>query len=229
MVDSLASGGDISRAVDETVSEVPELFRSVSAAVTKPVEMAAAPVVPSVSEVKGLPVVLKTKAVEVLKSNTPPIILKVLGGMHSWWTKDRLKSVIEGTVLGRETDGPIIQGSYGISECVRFIRLTMGVSIIPSRLRFIEGGQVRGRPARLAQDSRGVLVFLGSFGGLSCGSRQGMPKPRRHCSFDGEGAGGQAKDTARNCPGRRATGPITRRCVTFDQSSFSCIAEFGRY
>jgi hypothetical protein len=119
VVDSLASGGDISRAVDEAVSEVPELFRSVSAAVTKPVEMAVAPVVSSVPEVKGFPVMLKTKMIDVVKSNAPPVVLNVLGGAHSWWTKDRLKSVVQGTVLGRETDGLIIQGSYGLSECVR--------------------------------------------------------------------------------------------------------------
>lgn len=114
MVDSLASGGDISLAVDEAVSEVPELFRSVSAAVTKPVESV---VVPSVPEVKGLHVMLKTKAAEIVKSNTPPIVLKALGGVHNWWTDDRLKSVVEGTVLRRDTDGLIIQGSFKVSEC----------------------------------------------------------------------------------------------------------------
>ena len=119
MVDSLASGGDIPRAVDEAVSEVPELFRSVGAAVTKPVENAIAPVVPSIPEVKGFPVALKAKATEVVKSNTPPTVLKVLGGVHSWWTKDRLKSVVEGTVLRRETDGLIVQGSCGLSGCAR--------------------------------------------------------------------------------------------------------------
>jgi len=116
VVESLASGGDISRAVDEAVSEVPELFRSASTAVTKPVENIVAPVVSSVPEVKGLPVVLKAKTTEVLKSNTPPAVLKVIGGMHSWWTKDRLKSVVQGTVLRRETDGLIVQGSYGLFE-----------------------------------------------------------------------------------------------------------------
>jgi hypothetical protein len=120
VVDSLASGGDISRAVDEAVSEVPELFRSVGAAVTKPVEKAVAPVVPSVSGVKGLPVVLRAKAIDVVNSNTPPAVLKLLGGAHSWWTKDRLKSVIQGTVLRRETDELVIQGSYRLSGCVRF-------------------------------------------------------------------------------------------------------------
>ena len=119
VVDSLASGGDISRAVDEAVSEVPELFRSVSAVVTKPVENVITPIVPSVPEVKGLPVVLKTKTVEVVKSNTPPIVLKVLGGVHSWWTKDRLRSVVQGTVLRRETDGLIVQGSCRLSGCAR--------------------------------------------------------------------------------------------------------------
>lgn len=116
MVESLASGGDISRAVDEAASEVPELFRSVSVAVTKPVENIAAPVVSSVPEVKGFHIVLKTKTTEVLKSNTPPAVLKALGGMHSWWTKDRLKSVVQGTVPRRETDGLIVQGSYGLLE-----------------------------------------------------------------------------------------------------------------
>ena len=116
MVDSLASGGDISRAVDEAVPEVPELFRSVSAIVTTPVENAAAPVVPSVPEIKGLPVMLKTKTVEVVKSNTPPTVLEAFGGAHSWWAKDRLKSVVQGTVLRRETDRLIIQGSYGLPE-----------------------------------------------------------------------------------------------------------------
>jgi len=119
VVDSLASGGDISRAVDEAVSEVPELFRSVSAVVTTPMENAIAPIVPSAPEVKGLPVALKAKTVEVVKSNTPPIVLKVLGGAHSWWTKDRLRSVVQGTVLRKETDGLIIQGSPGPSECPR--------------------------------------------------------------------------------------------------------------
>lgn len=119
MVDSLASGGDISRAVDEAVSEVPELFRSVSATVTKPVEEAVAPVVPSVPQVKGLHVMLKTKTADVVKSNTPPVVLKVLGGVHAWWTNDRLKSVVQGTVLRRETDRLIIQGLFKLSECDR--------------------------------------------------------------------------------------------------------------
>lgn len=119
VVDSLASGGDISRAVDEAVSEVPELFRSVSAVVTTPVENAIVPIIPSTPGVKGLPVVLKAKTVEVVKSNTPPIVLKVLGGVHSWWTKDRLRSVVQGAVLRRETDGLIIQGSRWLSKCAR--------------------------------------------------------------------------------------------------------------
>jgi len=29
--------------------------------------------------------------------------------VHSWWTKDRLRSVVEGTVLRRETDGLVVQ------------------------------------------------------------------------------------------------------------------------
>jgi hypothetical protein len=115
VVDSLASGGDISRAVDEAVSEVPELFRSVSAAVTKHAEEAAAPVAPSVPEVQGLPVVLKAKIIGIAKSNTPPIVLKVLAGVHSWWTNDRLKNVVEGTVPRRETDALIVQGMYALS------------------------------------------------------------------------------------------------------------------
>lgn len=109
VVDSLASNGDIPRAVDEAVSEVPELFRSVSAAVTKPVERVIAPVAPTVPEVKGLSVAVKAKTVEILKGNTPPVVLNVFGGVHSWWTKDRLKSVVEGTVLRRETDALIVQ------------------------------------------------------------------------------------------------------------------------
>lgn len=112
MVDSLASGGDISRAVDEAVSEVPELFRSVGAAVTKQTEEAAAPSVP---EVQGLPVVLKAKIIGIVKSNTPPIVLNVLAGVHSWWTSDRLKNVVGGTVPRRETDALIVQGLYGLS------------------------------------------------------------------------------------------------------------------
>jgi len=117
VVDSLASGGDISRAVDEAVSEVPDLFRSVSAAVTKPVENSVAPVVPSVPGVGGLHIALKTKVTEVVKSNTPPVVLSVLGGLHTWCTDDRLKSVVQGTVLRRETDGLTIQGSFKLSEC----------------------------------------------------------------------------------------------------------------
>ena len=117
VVDSLASSGDIPQAVDEAVSEVPELFRSVSAVVTKPVEQAVAPVVPSVPEVKGLPVAIKAKTIEILKSNTPPVILSVISGVHSWWTEDRLKSVIEGTVPKRETDAFIVQGSCGLGVC----------------------------------------------------------------------------------------------------------------
>ncbi|KAF9653627.1 hypothetical protein BDM02DRAFT_3226294 [Thelephora ganbajun] len=109
MVDSLASDGDISRVVNEAVSEVPELFRSVSAVVTKPVEKAVAPVGPSVPEVKGLHALLKKKTADVVKSNTPPVVLKVLGGVHSWWTKDRLKNVVQGTVLRKETDELIVQ------------------------------------------------------------------------------------------------------------------------
>jgi hypothetical protein len=119
VVDSLASGGDIPRAVDEAVSEVPELFRSVSAAVTKPVEESVAPVVPSVPEVKRLPVVIKAKIVETLKSNSPPIVLGAFSGVHSWWTKDRLKSVVEVAIPGRETDAFVVQGSYEFSECER--------------------------------------------------------------------------------------------------------------
>lgn len=118
VVDSLASSGDISRAVDGVVSEVPELFRSVSAVVAKPVEKAVAPVITSVPEVTGLPVVIKARAMEILKSNTPPVILSVLSGAHSWWTTDRLKSVVEGTVPGRETDALTVQGSYGPSKRV---------------------------------------------------------------------------------------------------------------
>jgi hypothetical protein len=116
VVDSLASGGDITQAVGEAVSEVPELFRSVSAVVTKPVEKTGEPALPTVPEAKGLSVVLRTKAFEVLKSNTPPAVLEVVGGAHSWWTKDRLKSVVEGIVLKRETDALVIQGSCGPLE-----------------------------------------------------------------------------------------------------------------
>ena len=117
MVDSLASGGDISRAVDEAVSEVPELFRSVSTTVTKPVEKAVVPDVPPVPKVRGFHIVLKAKATEVVKGNIPPVVLNVLGGLHAWWTNDRLKSVVQGAVLGMETDGLIIQGSFKLSEC----------------------------------------------------------------------------------------------------------------
>ena len=95
------------------------------------------------------------------------------------------------------------------------MRLMMFVSIIPSCLCFIERGQVRGRPTRLAQDSRGFLVFFGNFGRLSCRNHQGMPKSRGHRGFDGEGTGRQAEGTARNNPGRRTTGSITRWCVPF--------------
>lgn len=116
MFDSLASSGDIPRAVDEIVSEVPELFRSVSTGVAKPVEKAVVPVAPSAPEVKGLPVVIKAKILEIVKNNTPPAVLSVLGGVHSWWTKDRLKSVVDGALPGRETDASIVQGSYGLSE-----------------------------------------------------------------------------------------------------------------
>jgi hypothetical protein len=114
VVNSLASSGDITLAVDEAVSEVPELFRSVSAAVTKPVEKVVAPIVPTVSEVKGFPALLKERSVEIIKSNIPPALLNVCGGVHSWWTKDRLKDVVEGTVLRRETDAFVVRGSYGL-------------------------------------------------------------------------------------------------------------------
>ena len=86
---------------------------------TRPVEKAVAPVVSSVPEVKGLQGVFKAKTAQVVKSNTPPVVLKVLGGVHAWWTKDRLKSVVQGTTLRRETDGLIIQGLFELSECVR--------------------------------------------------------------------------------------------------------------
>lgn len=119
MVDSLASGGDLSLAVDEAVSEVPELFRSVGAAVTKPVENAATPSVP---KVKGLYVLLKTKTTNVIESNTPPVVLKVLGGVHTWWTNDRLRSVVQGSVPGRETDTLVVQGSSKLSEHVRMYK-----------------------------------------------------------------------------------------------------------
>lgn len=118
MVDSLASTGDISRAVDEAVSEVPDLFRSVGAAVTNPVEKAVVPVIPSVPEVKGLPVVIKAKMMEFVKNSTPPAVLSVLDVAHSWWAKDRLKSIVEGTVPRRETTASIVQGSHGLQECV---------------------------------------------------------------------------------------------------------------
>jgi hypothetical protein len=111
VVDSLASGGDITRAVDEAVSEVPELFRSVSAVVTKPVEKAVAPVLPPVPEVKGLFTGLKTKTIEGVKSNIPPIVLNIMGGVQSWWMEDRLKSVVQGTIPRGETDALIVQGS----------------------------------------------------------------------------------------------------------------------
>lgn len=117
MVDSLASSGDISLAVDEAVSEVPELFRSVSAVVTKPVEKVATPVVTSVPEVKGLHIALKTKATDVVKINTPPVVLNALGRLHAWWTNDRLKSVVQGMFLRRETDVLIIRGSFNLSGC----------------------------------------------------------------------------------------------------------------
>ena len=116
VVDSLASSGDISQAVDEVVSEVPELFRSVSTAVTKPVETVVAPVPPPGPGAGGLHAVLVTKATEVVKNNTPPVVLGVLGGVHTWWTDDRLKNVVQGTVPRRETDGLIIQGSFELSE-----------------------------------------------------------------------------------------------------------------
>ena len=93
------------------------------------------------------------------------------------------------------------------------MQLTMCISVVPSRLRFVEGGQIWGRPTRLAQNSRGILVLLGSFRGLSYGNRWDVPKPRGHCGFDREGPGGQVEDTARNNPSRRATGSITRWCV----------------
>lgn len=119
MVDSLASSGDIPQAVDEVVSEVPELFRSVSTAVTKPVETVVAPVPPPGPRTEGLHVVLVTKATEVVKSNIPPVVLSVLGGVHTWWTDDRLKNVVQGTVPRRETDGLIIQGPFKLSEWTR--------------------------------------------------------------------------------------------------------------
>ena len=121
MVNSLASSGDLSRAVDEAVSEVPELFRSVSAAVTKPVEKTVAPVIPSVPKVRGLPVVIKAKTIEIVKNNTPPVVLGVLGRVHSWWAKDRLKSAVEGTVPRRETDAFIVQGSYDSRDVAGYI------------------------------------------------------------------------------------------------------------
>lgn len=116
MVDSLSSSGDIPRAVDEAVSEVPELFRSVSAAVTKPVEKAVAPIAPTVPEVKGLPAALREKTIEIVKNNIPPAVLDVCGGVHLWWSKDRLKDVVEGTVLRGETDALAARGSYGLWE-----------------------------------------------------------------------------------------------------------------
>ena len=175
VVDSLASNGDIPRAVDEAVSEVPELFRSVSAAVTKPVERAIAPVVPAVPEVKGLSVVVKAKIVEIVKGNTPPAVLNFFGGVHSWWTKDRLKSVVEGTVLRRETDALIVQGPHGLLECTGFHNRPCS-SVITPRLRFVERRQVWGCPARSTQDPRGIPIILGGPGGLPCGNCQGMSK-----------------------------------------------------
>ena len=118
VVDSLASSGDISQAVDEIASEVPELFRSVSTAVTKPVETAVAPVPPPGPKGEGLHVALMAKATEVVKNNTPPVVLGVLGGVHTWWTDDRLKKVVQGTVPRKETDGLIIQGSFELSDAL---------------------------------------------------------------------------------------------------------------
>ena len=89
------------------------------------------------------------------------------------------------------------------------------VSIVPSRLRFVERGQVRSRSTRLAQDSRGILVILGISGGLSRRNCQDMPKPRGHCGFDREGARRQAENTARNNPSCRTTGSITGWYVHF--------------
>jgi len=53
--------------------------------------------------------VIKAKTIEIVKNNTPPIVLGVLTGVHSWWTKDRLKNVVEGTVPRRETDALIVE------------------------------------------------------------------------------------------------------------------------
>ena len=118
VVDSLASGGDISQAVDEVVSEVPELFRSVSTAVTTPIETAVAPVPPPGPRDERLHAALMAKIAEVVKNNTPPVVLGVLGGVHTWWTDDRLKNVVEGTVPRKETDGLIIQGSFKLSDAL---------------------------------------------------------------------------------------------------------------
>ena len=83
------------------------------------------------------------------------------------------------------------------------------VSVVPSRLRFIERRQVWSCSTRLAQDSRGIPVILGISGGLSRRDCQDMPKPRGHRGLDGEGAGQQAENTARNNSSCRTTGSIT--------------------
>ena len=89
------------------------------------------------------------------------------------------------------------------------------VSIVPSRLRFVERGQVWSRSTRLAQDSRGILVILGISGGLSRRNCQDMPNPRGYCGSDREGARRQAANITRNNPSCRTTGSITGWWVGF--------------
>ncbi|EIN05466.1 hypothetical protein PUNSTDRAFT_74324 [Punctularia strigosozonata HHB-11173 SS5] len=117
VVESLASDGTMSQAVEETEQNLhlPDLFRSVRsselvkgpadsfAVVKEKVETVKVP------DVRSVVTTAKGKGKEVLRSNVPAWAVELGDEVYDWWARDRASKLVERSLPNRELDAIVVE------------------------------------------------------------------------------------------------------------------------
>lgn len=109
IIDSFASDGTVPKALEAgaDAANIPEIFRSVEAAVLPP--PARAEVKKSVASVRGVGEKLQSLA----WTYVPKPVVDLLNEWGAWWTTERISMVVNGSLPSREMDALVIEGEYG--------------------------------------------------------------------------------------------------------------------
>lgn len=171
-LETIASDGPITAALTSTaeasVSQIPELFRSVmpsqSAAVAERAGAAVETVKKGEQEIKqlaSLPGQWTSQFRGEVVRRSPAAAGHVVAQLQEWWHRERVFRVVEGALPNRKMDGLAVDGESYLPDvwCERGLTRVRHSSV-RAHLRVARGGPVRGRAAGRAEDPGGATLIL---------------------------------------------------------------------